>query len=106
MTYTVTSSDTIFDISQRFGVPINELLTYNNLNINSPLFPGMIIVIPPTRPIPPQNKIYIVRRGDNIWSISRRFGVSVQRIMFMNNLKFPIVFPGQRLIIPITIMPF
>ena len=112
MFYTVTPFDTIFSIAQRFGVPLNELLVANNLNINSPIFPGMVLFIPIIRPvppigeIPPQNRIYIVRRGDNIWSIARRFGVSVQNIMFMNNLKFPIVFPGQRLTIPIAITPF
>ena len=68
----------------------------------------MIIIIPPVSPnvsFPPQNMTYVVRRGDNIWSIACRFGVSVQNIMFMNNLTFPIVFPGQRLIIPMGIVP-
>ena len=112
MTYTVTQSDTMSGIAQKFGVPVNQLMTYNNLTSNSFLFPGMVIIIPPVTPVPPIgqlppiNRIYIVRRGDTIWSIANRFGVSVQNIMFMNNFTFPIVFPGQRLIIPTRIMPF
>lgn len=134
MTYTITQSDTMSNVAQRFGVPLNELLAVNNLNPNSVIFPGMIIIIPsrpqqpprpipprppfppqPPRPIPPRppitpvppignlppkNRIYIVRRGDTIWSIARMFGVSVQNIMFVNGLRAPVVFPGQRLIIP------
>lgn len=111
MNYTVSQTDTISSIAQKFGVSSTELMAYNNLAPNSFLFPGMIIIIPPVTPVPPigqlppQNRIYTVRRGDNIWSIARMFGVSVQNIMFMNNLTFPIVFPGQRLIIPVRIMP-
>lgn len=139
MTYTIAPNDTMFSVAQRFGVPVNQLLAFNNLTPNSIIFPGMVIVIPPRPPVqpgpprppvsprppvqpgpprppvtpvppiaplPPKNRIYIVRRGDNIWSIARRFGVSVQNIMFANGLKFPVVFPGQRLIIPIAIRPF
>lgn len=106
MSYTVSGYDTMSSIAQKFGVSESQLMAYNNLSSNSFLFPGMIIVIPPRRPIPPQNRIYIVRRGDTIWSISRMFGVSVQNIMFANNLVVPVVFPGQRLIIPQRFMPF
>ena len=111
MNYTVSQSDTVYSVAQKFDVPVNQLMAYNNLTPNSFLFPGMIIVIPPRNPFPPSvpsrpsYRIYIVRRGDTIWSISNRFGVSVQNIMAVNNLVFPIVFPGQRLIIPIRFRP-
>ena len=106
MSYTVSNYDTIPGIARKFGISESELMAYNNLNQNNFLFPGMIIIIPPRRPRPPQNRIYTVRRGDTIWSISRMFGVSVQNIMFTNNLLIPVVFPGQRLIIPQRFMPF
>lgn len=109
MTYTVTAQDTPSSIAQKFGVSVDELLTYNRLGRNTVLFPGMIIIIPPrpSKPRPsqvppttPPNRIYIVRRGDTIYSIARRFRVSVKSIMSINRMRFPIVFPGQRLIIP------
>lgn len=106
MTYTVSEFDSMSSIAQKFGVPVNELMAYNNLAPSSFLFPGMIIVIPPSRPFPPTNRVYIVRRGDTIWSIARMFGVSAQNIMFANNLVVPVVFPGQRLIIPQRFRPF
>lgn len=119
MNYTVNENETLPEIASQFGVSVNELMTYNNLSPNSRLFPGMIIVIPPYRPRPPQpprpqpprprppiNRTYFVRRGDTIYSIARMFGVSVRSIMNRNNLIFPIVFPGQRLIIPLQARPY
>ena len=111
MNYKVNENDTLPKIAQEFGVSVNELMSYNNLSQNSRLFPGMIIVIPPIgprpqpppRPRPPMYRTYIVRRGDTIYSIARMFGVSVRSIMNRNNLTFPIVFPGQRLIIPLIV---
>ena len=115
MTYTVTPNDSIGSIAETFQVPVSELMSMNGLGPNSRLIPGMVIIIPPVsprpprppfQPTPPMNRIYIVRRGDTIWSISRRFGVSVNDIMFVNQMTFPVVFPGQRLIIPSRMRPF
>ncbi len=121
MTYTVAPNDTISSIARRFQVPVDELLAYNRLAPNSFLTPGMIIIIPPKPPIsprppssprppmnpfPPQNRIYLVRRGDTIWSIARMFGVRAEDIMRINGLRFPVVFPGQRLIIPMVARSF
>lgn len=106
MNYTVNVNETLPEIAQNFGVSVDDLISYNNLSPTTRLFPGMIIIIPPTRPRPPLQRTYTVRRGDTIYSISRMFGVSVRSIMNRNNLLFPIVFPGQRLIIPIRPRPY
>jgi len=46
-------------------------------------------------------QVYIVRPGDTLYSISRRFGVSVQAIQQRNGLADPnIIRVGQQLIIP------
>ena len=113
MNYTVKQNDNLQDIAREFGVSVNDLMAYNNLS-SSRIFPGMIIVIPPfgprpprpQPPRPPRYRTYFVRRGDTIYSIARMFGVSVRSIMNRNNLVFPIVFPGQRLIIPFSSRPF
>lgn len=47
--------------------------------------------------------IYVVRRGDSLWSISRRFGVSMDRISQVNGLnQLPYLVEGQALVIPST----
>jgi len=45
--------------------------------------------------------IYVVRPGDSLWSISRRFGVSMERISDTNRLdEIPRLVIGQALVIP------
>ncbi len=49
----------------------------------------------------PGEQVYIVRTGDTLYSIARRFGVSVQAIQQRNNLANPNdIKAGQQLIIP------
>ena len=90
-----------------------------------PICPPGSVFCPPIRPVPPgpepicpprpgavcpprlpPNRVYVVRRGDTLRSIARRFGVNVRDIMRVNNLRRPTVRVGQRLVIPpIPIVP-
>lgn len=49
----------------------------------------------------PKNKInYEVKKGDNLWFISRRFNVTVDAIVRQNNLKTTALKIGQKILIP------
>ncbi len=49
----------------------------------------------------PGEQVYIVRSGDTLYSIARRFGVTVQALQQRNNLANPNdIKVGQQLIIP------
>jgi LysM repeat protein len=42
-----------------------------------------------------------VRKGDNIWNISRRFGTDINVILRANRLeRGQTIYPGEQLIIP------
>jgi len=44
---------------------------------------------------------YIVKKGDNLYSISRRFKISIREIIDLNNIALPYkIFPNQKIIIP------
>ncbi len=48
-----------------------------------------------------QGKKYIVQRGDTLWRLSQRFGVSLDDLIKANNLSNPdALHIGQELIIP------
>lgn len=51
-----------------------------------------------SQPIPSNGK-YTVAKGDNLWEIAKRFGLSVREIMDMNNLKDNTIFPSQTLVL-------
>ena len=43
---------------------------------------------------------YTVKRDDTLWRIARKFGTSVEKLKYANNLSSSIIRPGQRLKIP------
>ena len=46
-------------------------------------------------------KAYIVKKGDNLYSISRKFNISIQKLIIFNDISQPFrIFPGQRILIP------
>lgn len=46
--------------------------------------------------------IYTVQSGDSLYSISRQFNITVEDLKAANLLTSNIIYPGQRLIIPVT----
>lgn len=61
-----------------------------------------------TNPGSPKNRsdgkpyhIYTVRRGDSLWKISRKYNVTVSQLKALNNLQSDMIYPGQKLKIPV-----
>ena len=50
-----------------------------------------------------KNNIYKVRKGDNLFSISRRFNTSIQELIKVNKIQEPYkIFPNQSIFIPLN----
>lgn len=43
--------------------------------------------------------VYVVKPGDSLWSIGKRYYVSVDRLRKLNNLTSDVLQPGQKLLI-------
>lgn len=108
-TYTVKKGDTLYSISKKYGVPINTLIVDNALK-NTTLSIGQIlnIRIPSTMIVeecygedytPPNQITYIVKKGDSLYSISKKYNTSVDNIKKKNNLTTNNLSIGQKLII-------
>lgn len=55
----------------------------------------------PTPAPQPSPETYVVKKGDTVYKISKRFGTTMQAIILANNLRNPdLIFPGQVLFIP------
>lgn len=101
--YIVLPGDSLYKISQKFGISLEELIIVNNITAPYVIYPGQKIFVPrgsPPKP-PSGGKIYIVKKGDTLFNIAKMFNVSVENIIKLNNLTNPdLIYPGQRLLIP------
>ncbi|MGA9351063.1 MAG: LysM peptidoglycan-binding domain-containing protein [Anaerolineae bacterium] len=107
--YTVRRGDWLYSIARRFGVSAAAILRCNSLANPNYLSVGQRLLIPtgapspaPQPPPPPSGQtVYIVRRGDTLYSIARRFSTTARAIARANGLLNPnYIYVGQRLVIP------
>ena len=97
--YTVKKGDSLWSISQKYNINVNELIKLNNLD-NTTLQINQTLKVPKTviEESPIQNeKTYIVQKGDTLWSISRKLGISVNELKDLNNLTSNLLNIGQQL---------
>lgn len=97
-TYVVKKGDSLWSIANLYGVTVDDLMFANNLTSNV-LTIGQIITIPDVNNNTESN-IYVVQKGDSLWSIANKFGVSVNALRMINNLNSDFLSIGQSLIIP------
>lgn len=98
--YTVVSGDTLWGIARKFNVSVDDLKSLNNLTSNS-LSIGMVLKIPPySNKKNEETNVYVVKSGDSLWSIARKFNSTVDEIKRLNSLQSNILSIGQRLVVP------
>ena len=95
-TYTVKRGDSLYSIAQKFGITVKELKASNNLT-NDTLVIGQQLIIPQSDV---SGDLYQVQKGDTLYSISRKLGVSVADLRRVNSLTTDTLTPGQMLTIP------
>jgi len=95
--YIVKKGDSLWSIAKKYGLSVDELKRINNLNDNL-LNIGQILKITDDYMI--NNDIYIVKKGDSLYSIAGKYDVSVDDLKKYNNLDSNIINIGQELYIP------
>ena len=103
-TYTVQRGDTLYSIAAKLGTTVQELTTLNNLT-SSNLSIGQVLRIPTEEIQEDEEDIYIVKRGDSLYSIARDNGTTVDEIKNLNNLTSNILSVGQLLKLPSALVP-
>jgi peptidoglycan DL-endopeptidase LytE len=113
--YQVKQGSTLFTIAKKYGVSVADLKKANNLRGNA-LKPGQILTIPDrkeataaraemkVKPVAkgktaPASKtsFYVVKKGDSIYSIAKKTGLSVAEIKQINHLRSNALKPGRKL---------
>nr|MDK2851402.1 hypothetical protein [Candidatus Cloacimonadota bacterium] len=119
-THIVRRGDTLYSLSKRYGMSVQEIQELNNLS-DSNISIGQVLKVKGStsdgndskelvqqsseRPIQrsslPASYFYQIQRGDNLYRIARNHGISIRDLVAWNgfaNENAPI-FPGQRIII-------
>jgi LysM repeat protein len=102
MTYVVKKGDTLYGISNQFGVSVTELARINNVNANN-LQIGQTLTIPSKEGNNPDNMfMYTVKKGDTLYKIALIYNTTVKKIMDLNNFTSTKLSIGQIIRIPET----
>lgn len=102
-THVVAPGDNLYRIALKYGVGVDELMRANGLLDPRQLRVGQVLRIPDPGPqdsAPISAATYIVQRGDTLFSIAKRAGVTVRALMDANTLAGEAIYIGQVLIIP------
>lgn len=105
--HTVQSGDSLWSISEQYGVSVDEIKQNNNLD-NNMVFPGQVIEIGGSDQDSSSNNssqtsggsTHTVQSGESLNVIASNYGVSVDELMSANNLNGYLIHPGQSLTIP------
>ena len=107
--YTVKSGDTMFMIAKNSGITLQSLINANPQIVDPNLiYPGQVICVPVSGPaFCPQGKVYRVVKGDTMFEIARRFGVTLEALILANpQIKDPNrIYPGEEICIPTGVAP-
>ena len=105
--HTVQSGESLWTISEQYGVSVDEIKQNNNLD-NNMVFPGQVIEIGGSGQSSSSNtssqtsggSSHTVKSGESLNIIANNYGVSVDALMSENNLNGYLIHPGQSLTIP------
>lgn len=96
-TYKVAKGDTLYSISRRSGVAIDDIKKWNNLSNNTLSVGQTLKLKAPSNSGEITGDTHKVISGDTLYNISKRSNVSVENIKKWNNLKNDSISKGQTL---------
>lgn len=107
--HVVQPGENLFRIGLLYGLTTDQLAQANGLSTSSPLYAGQTLQIPgassgggpSVAPTPPADGTHVVARGETLFGIAQRYGVSVDALSAANALYNPgLLYAGQTLTIP------
>ncbi|MCZ7543749.1 MAG: LysM peptidoglycan-binding domain-containing protein [Anaerolineae bacterium] len=109
--HVVQAGENLFRIAQRYGVTVEQMAAANNIADPARIYAGQRLAVPncqgapaqPDQPAPQpgSGRTHVIQRGETLFSIARRYGVTVEQITAANNIANPSrIYVGQVLVIP------
>lgn len=96
--YIVKSGDTLSGIASKYGTSYQVLANYNNIANPNLIYLGQAIKIPNVSGQVTNAEYYTVKSGDNLSTIAKRYGTTINQLVAWNNIKNPnLIYPNQKL---------
>lgn len=98
--HTVATGETLYSISKKYGLTIDELKSLNQLEGNQ-LYLGQKLRIKTEvkETTEPTSIKHVVKTGDTLYSISKLYNVSIESLKNLNNLKTDSLTIGQIILV-------
>ena len=106
--YYVHQGDTLYRIARNYGISLSTLLTWNNLSVDSSIYPGQALKVSEEATSSSEETAsssessattYTVQSGDGLWRIAKNHGLTLDELKSLNQLTSNIIHPGQVLIV-------
>lgn len=102
ITYTVKRGNTLSQIARAYHVSVEHIVELNDIENPNLIYPGEKLRITESNVTdlsPVDNTIqvyYVVKEGDTLNGIARRFGITLNEILQYNDIQNPnLIYPGQ-----------
>lgn len=99
-TYKVKNGDTLSGIAKKFNTTVNKLVSLNNIKNPNLIYVGQVLKVNGTVSTTSSIKkeYYVVRNGDTLSGIAKKYKTSVNQLAKWNNIKnINLIYKGQKL---------
>jgi len=101
ITHKVTKGDTLWSISKQYNLSLQSLYDLNNIKDKDALSIGQVIKISKDNLLAADSTMYIVKKGDTLWTIAQQYNLTVNSILANNNISnSELISIGQEMKIP------
>ena len=102
--HTVRKGENLSSISKKYKVGVQQIRKINNLSASAVIHPGQILKLkkPSQRALASSPMVHIVKRGETLIGIAKKYKVSLSLLMKKNGLSFQSVLTaGRHITIPV-----
>lgn len=105
-THIVRRGETLSKIAQRYGVNVADLRRWNHLRSSNLIRTGQrLTIVQPKQDLAKversdTSKVHVVRPGDSLWRIAKRYGVNPRELADRNGIgRTGRIYPGQKIVV-------
>lgn len=96
--YIVQKGDSLWSVARKYGLTVDKLKQLNNLSSNM-LSVGQKLLVKDTSSSEEVGVYYTVKSGDTLYGIAKQYGLTVDELKAMNNLKSNNLTINQKLLV-------